>query len=139
MPPVTAIAKFQTMTKKKIQIEYPFHSASGNILWIAISTPSGLQRWFADNVSKSDKIYTFTWGKTEVRTAEIINTRSESFIRFHWTDEEPKTYFELKIHFNELTNEHSLEITDFTDEDEEEDAINLWNSQIEVLRRSFGL
>ena len=38
--------------KKKIRIEYPLNPASGSILWGAISTPSGLQRWFADNVSK---------------------------------------------------------------------------------------
>ena len=45
--------------KKKIRIEYPLNPASGSILWGAISTPSGLQRWFADNVSKVNKTYTF--------------------------------------------------------------------------------
>lgn len=83
--------------KKKIRIEYPLNPASGSILWGAISTPSGLQRWFADNVSKINKTYTFKWGKTETRNAEILNQRTESFIRFHWIDDDPKTYFELKI------------------------------------------
>ena len=68
--------------KKKIRIEYPLNPASGSILWGAISTPSGLQRWFADNVSKINKTYTFKWGKTETRNAEILNQRTESFIRF---------------------------------------------------------
>ena len=79
------------------------------------------------------------WGKTETRNAAIINYRSEYFIRFHWEDEEPKTYFEFKINYNELTNEHLLEITDFADPEEETDVINLWNSQIEVLRRVCGV
>lgn len=52
--------------KKKIRIEYPLNPASGTILWGAISTPSGLQRWFADNVSKVDKTYTFKWGKPKL-------------------------------------------------------------------------
>lgn len=125
--------------KKKIQIEYPLNPASGSILWGAISTPSGLQRWFADNVSKIDRTFTFRWGKTETRKADMINSRTESFIRFHWTDEEPRTYFELKIHYNELTKDHMLEVTDFADAGEEEDVINLWNSQIEVLRRICGV
>lgn len=125
--------------KRKIRIEYPLNSASGNVVWNAISTPSGLQRWFADDVSKNAKTYIFKWGKTETRNAAIINYRSEYFIRFHWEDEEPKTYFEFKINYNELTNEHLLEITDFADPGEETDVINLWNSQIEVLRRVCGV
>lgn len=125
--------------KKKISIEYPLNPASSAILWGAISTPSGLQRWFADKVSRDNKTYTFQWGKTEIRIAEVVSQRSESFIRFHWVDEEPRIYFELKIHYNELTKDHSLEVTDFADPGEEEDSINLWNSQIEVLKRMCGI
>ena len=49
--------------KKKIRIEYPLNPASGSILWGAISTPSGLQRWFADNVSKINKDLYLQMGK----------------------------------------------------------------------------
>ena len=125
--------------KKKIQIEYPLNPASGSILWNAISTPAGLQRWFADEVNRNGKIFYFRWGKTETRTAELINSRADSFMRFHWTDEEPRTYFELKIYYIELTNDHTIEITDFADNGEEDDLINLWNSQIEELRRVCGV
>lgn len=125
--------------KKKIQIEYPLNPASGTILWAAISTPSGLQRWFADDVSQRGKTYSFRWGKTETREAELINSRSDTFMRFHWTDDEPRTYFELKIHHNELTNDHSIEVTDFADEGEENDLKTLWDSQIEELRRVCGV
>lgn len=125
--------------KKKVQIEYTLNPASGTILWGAISTPSGLQRWFADEVSNKGKLYSFRWGKTETREAELINSRSDSFMRFHWTDDEPRTYFELKIHHNELTNDHSIEVTDFAEEGEESDLKNLWDSQIEDLRRVCGV
>lgn len=127
--------------KRKIHIEYPLNPSSGTIIWNAISTPAGLERWFADKVTRiTDKIFTFRWGKTETRTAEIVNMRTEYFIRFHWTDEkESKTYFELKIQYNELTTDHILEVTDFTDPGEEDDARELWNSQIDTLRRVFGL
>lgn len=125
--------------KKKIRMEYLLKPSSGNILWNVISTPSGLQRWFADSVTQSDKIFTFKWGKQETRDAEVINYRGDSFIRFHWTDDNSKNYFELKIQYNELTNDLLLEITDFADQGEEEDTINLWNSQIENLRRVCGV
>ncbi len=126
--------------KKKIQIEYPLNPASSSIIWEAVSTPVGLSRWFADYVDRDKKRYTFRWGKSECRYADVVNTRSESFIRFHWCDdEEPKAYFEFKLHYDELTSDHSLEIIDFTDPDEEEDTINLWDSQIEVLKRVCGI
>lgn len=125
--------------KKKIQIEYTLRPASSAILWSAISTPSGLQRWFADDVIRKDKTYIFRWGKTETREAELTNSRSDSYMRFHWTDDEPRTFFEIKIHRNELTNDHSIEVTDFADEGEEDDLKNLWDSQIEDLRRLCGV
>lgn len=84
-------------------------------------------------------MFSFRWGKTEMRTAELINSRTDSFVRFHWTDEEPRTFFELKIYYIELTNDHTLEITDFAEEGEEDDLTKLWDSQIEELRRVCGV
>ena len=125
--------------KRKIHIEYPLNPSSGTIIWNAISTPAGLERWFAEMVTKNDRKFTFQWGKTETREAEVINYRTEYFIRFHWLDEENKTYFELKIQYNELTTDHVLEVTDFAESGEEEDARDLWNSQVDTLKRVFGL
>lgn len=126
--------------KKKVRIEYPLNPASSMILWNAISTPAGLERWFADKVTKIGKTYTFRWGKTESRDADMINTRNEYFIRFHWKDDdEPKSFFELKILYNELTYEHLLEVTDFAEPDDEEDIVNLWDSQIDALKRVCGI
>ncbi len=126
--------------KRKLKIEYPLNPTSGTILWNAISTPAGLERWFADEVTKSGETYTFKWGKTESRDAEVTNIRSEYFIRFHWKDdEEQKSFFEFKILFNELTSDHILEITDFAYPEDEEDTVNLWDSQINVLKRTFGV
>ena len=128
------------MKKEKIHIEYILDSASKNIIWGAISTPTGLENWFASKVKAEDKIYTFSWGKTETRQAELINIRIYSFIRFRWLDEEdPKAYFEIKMNYNELTGEHILEITDFAEPDEIEDQKGLWNSEIETLKRTCGV
>lgn len=46
------------MMKRKTQIEYPLNPSSSVIIWNAISTAAGLQRWFADHVTKEGKTYT---------------------------------------------------------------------------------
>lgn len=123
MPPLLKNTNKNTrnVMKRKTQIEYPLNPSSSIIIWNAISTTAGLQRWFADQVTKDGKTYTFRWGKTETRQAIVVNSRPEFFIRFHWLDdEESKSYFEMKIHYNELTTDHSLEITDFVEPGEEE-------------------
>ncbi|MCD8310535.1 MAG: hypothetical protein LUB83_04905 [Prevotellaceae bacterium] len=127
------------MERQKIHLEYLLNATSRSILWAAISTPTGLEDWFADHVQSDDKTVTFFWGKTERRDAEIIGVRAFSFIRFHWLDSEnPRDYFELKMTNNELTNDFVLEITDFADDGEVADLQELWDSQVETMRRTYG-
>ena len=128
------------MKKEKIKMEYMLKAGSGNIIWNIISTPSGLETWFADKVTAKNKTFTFQWGKTEIREAELINCRTNSFIRFHWLDdEESKSYFELRIAYNELTEDLMLEVTDWAMPDEIEDLKDLWESDVEKLKRISGL
>lgn len=127
------------MERKKIHLEYLLNATSESILWSAISTPTGLEGWFADRVQSDDKIVDFFWGKTEKRTAEIVAVRAYSFIRFRWLDNEiPREYFELKMTNSELTNDFVLEITDFAAANEVDDVRELWESQVETLRRTCG-
>lgn len=128
------------MGKEKIHMEYMLKAGSPNIVWSIISTPTGLETWFADKVSVKDKTYTFQWGKTEKREAEVTNIRSNSFIRFHWLDDEEKrSYFELRLIYNELTEDMMLEVTDWAEPDEIEDMRGLWDSEIEKMKRVSGL
>ena len=129
----------KAMKREKIHLEYPLSATSKNILWAAISTPTGLEDWFADKVVSDEKNVVFHWGKTEEREAEIIAIRAFSFIRFHWLDDDnERDYFELKMNYNELTGDFVLEITDFTEPDEMEDMEDLWESQVAKLRRTCG-
>ncbi len=128
-----------TMTKEKFQLEYNLKSVSLNLLWTVISTPSGLEEWFADRVTVSDKKYTFKWIDNE-QQAEMIAYRMGSYVRFKWLeDEHEKYYFEFRILYDELTEETALVITDFAEPDEVEDTKELWNKQVKDLFRSIGL
>ncbi|GHT59912.1 hypothetical protein AGMMS50239_07650 [Bacteroidia bacterium] len=127
------------MKKEKYHIEYVFDKAGKSSLWDYFSSVAGLEEWFADKVSIDGKIYTFTW-KGHSADAEIIGINQNSYIRFHWLeDENPDSYFEFRLHKNELTGGLVLEITDFAEEHEKEDAINLWETEIRSLRRTLGL
>lgn len=127
------------MKREKIHLEYPLSATSKNILWGAISTPTGLEDWFADKVVSNDKNVTFYWGKTEQREAEITAIRAFSFIRFRWLDDESeRDYFEIKMNYNELTSDFVLEIIDFAEPGEVRDTKEMWDSEVAKLRRTCG-
>jgi len=124
---------------EKIRLEYFLKETTDAVIWEAIATPCGLARWFADRVIQEGKTFIFYWGKEEIRKAEMLLFRSGVFVRFHWLDEEPKTFFELQVRCNEMTHEIALEVTDFVPEGEAEGQADLWNSSIEKLRQVYRL
>ena len=121
----------------KYELEYPIHS-SINILFDRLSTLSGLSEWFADDVNVNrEGIYTFTWEGSE-QQATLISKKKNNHVRFKWlgSDEE---YFEFLIQVDELTNDISLIVTDFADDEEDkEDAVQLWDLQIDNLKKIIG-
>ena len=129
------------MKKEKFHIEYIFDKVSTHSLWNHLTTALGLSSWFADNVSIKDKIYTFHWKKQQEK-AEIIAIKPEYRVRYRWLyedEEDDGSYFEFMIHTIELTGSKALEITDFAVADEKADSIALWDTQVEVLRRTLGI
>ena len=133
------IRKQKKYTMSKVHLEYPLNGNSRNIVWDFIGTVGGLEAWMADKITERDGVYTFLWGKNETREAELLGRREGAYIRFHWLDEAPKTYFELRINVSELTKAHVLEITEVAHNEEEEDLKQMWESQMEELRRVAGV
>ena len=124
------------MTDKiKINLEYVIN-CSPKVLYNRLSTASGLTEWFADDVRVRGKQYTFVWEGSE-QVAEMTLHKENRLVRFNWLEEEG-TYFEFKITKDELTNDVSLLITDFADEDETEETEELWNTQIADLKHVVG-
>ena len=124
--------------KIKYELEYTFNT-SPNILFSRLSTPEGLSEWFADNVNIRRGKYTFIWEVSE-QVASVVQKKANKYIRFHWEeDDNQEYYFEFRIHTDELTGDVALLITDFSEEDEKGDAIDLWDSQISELKHAIGL
>ncbi|GGJ97434.1 MULTISPECIES: START-like domain-containing protein [Parabacteroides] len=127
------------MKKEKFHIEYIFDKVSRRSLWNHLTTPPGLSAWFADDVTINNNTYIFKWNRDE-QEAEVLAVKPEISIRYRWTDEEEdNVYFEFLIHTVELTGATALEITDFAEPDEKKDSINLWDSQVEELKRTLGI
>jgi len=127
------------MKKEKFHIEFVFDKASKSSLWDYISTPDGLSEWFADSVEVNGKVFAFQW-KNYSNEAEIIGISPYNHIRFHWLeDENPATFFEFRMQKIELTGGMMLEITDFAEKEEKDDAIALWETQIKTLKRALGI
>ncbi|MDB2363972.1 START-like domain-containing protein [Flavobacteriales bacterium] len=124
----------------KFRLEYPTRS-SKTVLYNCLSTPSGLSEWFADNVDlkENGKIFVFHWDGSE-QEAEVLSTKDKSHIKFKWLDvEDEEAYFEFKIEVDPMTNDKVLAITDFADDEEEqEEQTLLWDSQVKELLHVVG-
>ena len=60
-------------------------------------------------------------------------------MRFAWEDaEDEEEYFGFDVHVEPLTGDVALIVTDFAEEDEAEDAVDLWDKQMEILHRNLG-
>jgi len=123
--------------KKKIELEYTMNT-SPKVLFPRLSTPGGLAEWFAENVTIKGKQYTFVWDETGQRAEQAV-VRENQMVRYEWLDEEEKTYFEFRLRTDELTGDQALIVTDFVEEEEKEDSIDLWDSQISRLKHAIGL
>ena len=128
------------MEKERYDIEYVLGNASQRSLWRMLTEPIALEEWFADKVLLHDKtLYTFIWDKKAINS-EMTIKKPMSQVRYNWLMEDNlNSYFEFKLHKLDLTGDMALEITDFAYSLEKEDAILLWNSQIDELKRRLGI
>ncbi len=124
-------------SKVKFQLEFVV-KASPALLFNYISSPSGLEQWFADNVKSRGEEFIFIWENAE-ESAKMLSKKTNQSVRFKWDeDEEEETYFELRLQIDDLTQDLALIVTDFADEDEVDEAKLLWGAQLTKLHSIIG-
>ncbi|MGB5243312.1 MAG: START-like domain-containing protein [Lutimonas sp.] len=122
---------------KKIELEFPIH-ASPSFIYQYVSTPDSLGEWFADNVNSRGQNFTFIWDDSE-ETAKRVAQRTDQFVRFKWIDaDDEDAFFEFRIQVDALTKDVSLIITDFAEDDEEEELKMFWENKISDLKHAIG-
>ncbi len=125
--------------KAKIHLEY-LVNCSPKVLFNRLSSAAGLTEWFADDVRVKGNLFTFVWGKTS-QVAEKKIHKENKMVRFEWIGEDfdkDESYFEFVITQDDLTNDVSLLVVDFAEEDEVEETTDLWNTQITKLKHLLG-
>ena len=123
----------------KFVLEY-YLNCSPKVLFSRLSTPEGLGEWFAEKVDAEGDLFTFFWNNAASK-ARLAAIKENKLVRFEWTgmENEECNYFEFRINVEELTSSLALLISDFAEEDEKEDSISLWDSQITDLKRLLGI
>ena len=125
------------MAKEKFTLEYDMRSTPVSMLWSYIATANGLKEWFADDAKMDGKEVVLIWNGVE-QGLSIVGLRTEKYIRYRWSEDTDKTYFELRIMTSELTGNSVLCVTDFAEPEELQEAEDLWNYQMETLQRQLG-
>jgi len=127
------------MEKIKFVCEYPVNSSKG-VLFNTVSTPSGLAEWFCDDVNIKKDMHTFIWDGSE-EVAQLLTKKRDEFVKFKWVEDDEQglnTFFEFRIKIDPLTGDTALMVTDFAEEDEVEEAKELWEAQVDKLKRVLG-
>ena len=130
------------MGKIKFVTEFEVN-ASQKMLFPYLSTASGLAQWFADDVNiNEDKVYSFLWDGEEHK-ARKASQRTNVSVKFEFLpeteeDEDDPNYIELKLNVNELTQSVFLQITDYSDFDDQEEQQDLWENIVYSLKELIG-
>jgi len=73
-------------SKAKFQLEFVV-KASPALLYSYISTPSGLEQWFADNVKSRGEEFTFIWENAE-EEAKLLAKKTNQSVKFKWNEDD---------------------------------------------------
>ena len=126
-------------SKVRYEIEFPVNSSS-QLLYQYISTPSGLQEWFANSVNSRGEFFRFQWDDSQ-ENAKLVSKKTGEKVKFKWLDSDKKDteyFFEIRILEDEITKDVSLMIVDFAEPDEVEESIQLWENQVSDLKHVIG-
>src|SRR5690349_16448407 len=120
------------LKKEKFTIEIPI-KASPSLLFEFLSTPSGLQEWFAEKVEDKGNEFTFSWGDSEDLAVQL-EKEENVFVRYQWEYQGTGEFFEFRIEQSPITNETILRITDFADKIDLGSQKQLWETQVSDLK-----
>jgi uncharacterized protein YndB with AHSA1/START domain len=133
---------YRVMVKNKFVADYQIN-ASKKIVFHYLSTASGLEEWFADEVRiDEDKNYIFNFDN-EDHYARLTSLRSNIHVKFDFFDpknpnETDHSFIEFKLEENELTQSLFLKIIDYSNDYEEEELEAIWDGMVSKLKEIIG-
>lgn len=133
---------YRVMVKNKFVADYQIN-ASKKIVFHYLSTASGLEEWFADEVRiDEDKNYIFNFDN-EDHYARLTSLRSNIHVKFDFFDpknpnETDHSFIEFKLEENELTQSLFLKVIDYSNDYEEEELEAIWDGMVSKLKEIIG-
>lgn len=130
------------MVKNKFVADYQIN-ASKKIVFQYLSTASGLEEWFADEVRiNEDKNYIFNFDN-EDHYSRLASIRTNSHVKFEFYDpagpeSSDHSFIEFKLEENELTQTLFLKVIDYSDSYDEEELTAIWEGLIGRLKEIIG-
>ncbi|MCE7056221.1 ATPase [Algoriphagus sp. AGSA1] len=130
------------MVKNKFVADYQIN-ASKKIVFHYLSTASGLEEWFADEVKiNEDKNYVFNFD-SEDHFARLASQRSNSHVKFEFydpknPDETDNAFIEFKLEENELTQTLFLKVIDYSDGYDDDELVAIWEGLVGRLKDIIG-
>lgn len=131
-----------TRSKHRFTVEYPIN-ASPKLLYPYLASASGLARWFCQDVRiDPDHRFNFIWDNQN-HYAEISSHRTNKSVRYVFLSEQKRpvpdaSYLDFCIESSELTQEVFLRIVDYSEETDEVELQEMWDSLIQALREQVG-
>ncbi|MDQ6478198.1 START-like domain-containing protein [Dyadobacter sp. LHD-138] len=129
------------MEKFKFITEFELRS-SPKVLFPYISTPSGLEQWFAEKVTVlPNQRFDFQWdGDSHV--AKQTGLRINKAVKFEFEntseDDLDNNHLEIKLEVSELTQTTFLRVVDYSSNKDEAELISLWNGFMDNLKEIVG-
>jgi uncharacterized protein YndB with AHSA1/START domain len=136
------------MVKNKFTADYQLN-ASKKIVFHYLSTASGLEEWFADEVRiDEDKNYIFNFDG-EDHYARLVTLRFNSNVKFDFyspklsdssesSESSETSFIEFRLEENELTKSLFLKVIDFSNQYEQDELSAIWDSMIAKLKEIIG-
>ncbi|MDF2157923.1 START-like domain-containing protein [Algoriphagus sp. CAU 1675] len=130
------------MVKNKFVSDYQIN-ASKKIVFHYLSTASGLEEWFADEVKiNEDKVFIFDFDN-EDHYARLASLRNNAHVKFEFFDpknleEDDNSYIEFKLEENELTQTLFLKVIDYSDGYDDDELVAIWDGLVSKLKEIIG-
>jgi uncharacterized protein YndB with AHSA1/START domain len=130
------------MLKDQFVADYQLN-ASKKIVFTYLSTASGLEDWFADEVRiNEDKNYIFHFDGQD-HYARLIVLKANLHVRWEFFDSKfplaaSDSFIEFKLDETELTQSLFLKVTDQTSQYEADELEAIWDGMIAKLKETIG-
>ncbi len=128
------------MAKQKFIAEFETR-ASRKMLFPYLNSAGGLAQWFADDVTiDDDKVFHFFYDG-EDHPARLATQKLNSHVKFEFIEEDEDDdppFMELRLDQNELTESVFIRITDYSEWDDEQEMLEIWEGLVAELNEIVG-